>query len=321
MHKYKVIGYTLSMHKYLPFIREKKEVIDAYQAVESPERRGFERWSKLEFIFTANYLEGSTLSRAESMQVVEKGLTVGGRTLKEQNNAVMLGRAVDWMRNSAKRSRHDIDEHVLITLHHLPNLDESVDGFVKYSYQVPYVLTEYSEWLHQQNGLEVEVAVAAHIKLLQVKPFKDDNDKTARLLLNLLLLQAGYPLSLIREDIATAYIESTEAVLSGNGGINELTDLLFESVDYSLDKYLASMERRVGARVGELLKIGELAKMTNETIPTIRHWTKSGLLAVAEYSKGGYQLYDPSMAEMVVKIRQLQREQKMTIEEIRQTFY
>lgn len=318
MHNHKVLGYTLCMHKYLPIIREKKEVIDAYQALPSPERTGFERWSKLEFIYTANYLEGSALSRAESSQVVEKGLTVGGRTLKEQNNAVMLGRAVDWMRSSAKRSRQDIDEHVLITLHHLPGLAEGDDGFVKYSYQVPYVLTEYSDWLHQQDGLEVEVAVAAHLKMLQLKPFKDDNDKTARLLMNVLLLQAGYPLLLIQESLAGLYVESTQAVLLGKGGITELTDLLFESVIYSLDSYLKAMERREGVAGEGLLKIGELAKLTNETIPTIRHWTKSGLLAVAAHSAGGYQLYHPSMGERVVKIRQLQREQRFTVEEVRE---
>jgi hypothetical protein len=40
----------------------------------------------------------------------------------------------------------------------------------------------------------------------------------------------------------------------------------------------------------KLLKIGELAKLTNETKPMIRFWTKEGLLGVTDKTQGGYAL-------------------------------
>lgn len=69
----------------------------------------------------------------------------------------------------------------------------------------------------------------------------------------------------------------------------------------------------------KLLKIGELAKATNESIPTIRFWTQEGLLRVAELSKGGYQMYHPDMIERIKQIRSLQKDKRLTIEELKKT--
>ena len=65
------------------------------------------------------------------------------------------------------------------------------------------------------------------------------------------------------------------------------------------------------------LKIGELAKVSDESLPTIRYWTKEGLLKVASFSKGGYQLYSPEMIQRVKKIRAIQRNKRLTIGEIK----
>jgi DNA-binding transcriptional MerR regulator len=66
-----------------------------------------------------------------------------------------------------------------------------------------------------------------------------------------------------------------------------------------------------------LLKIGELAQKTGETIHTLRYWTKQGLLPVQGHTPGGYQLYHPSMIERAGEIRRLQTEKRLTIAEIR----
>ena len=68
----------------------------------------------------------------------------------------------------------------------------------------------------------------------------------------------------------------------------------------------------------KLLKIGELAKATGESAPTLRFWTQSQLLQVAGFTPGGYQLFAPAMIQRVQLIRKLQQEQRLTIEEIRQ---
>jgi DNA-binding transcriptional MerR regulator len=67
----------------------------------------------------------------------------------------------------------------------------------------------------------------------------------------------------------------------------------------------------------KLLKIGELAKATNQTVPTIRHWTKEGLLQVAQVKESGYQMYDELMIERVKKIQEM-KEKRMTLLEIKE---
>lgn len=69
-----------------------------------------------------------------------------------------------------------------------------------------------------------------------------------------------------------------------------------------------------------LLKIGQLAKETSTTIPTIRFWTKEGLLNVAHTTAGGYALYSPFMVERVKMIRKLQTEKRLTIAELKGLF-
>ena len=68
----------------------------------------------------------------------------------------------------------------------------------------------------------------------------------------------------------------------------------------------------------KLLTIGKLAKQTGELVTTIRFWAKEELLTVKDYSKGGYQLFDPAMIERAKQIRQLQNEKRLTIAEIKE---
>ena len=67
----------------------------------------------------------------------------------------------------------------------------------------------------------------------------------------------------------------------------------------------------------KLLKIDELAKATNQTVATIRHWTKEGLLQVAEITESGYQMYGEEMVARVERVREL-RERGMNLGEIKE---
>ena len=65
------------------------------------------------------------------------------------------------------------------------------------------------------------------------------------------------------------------------------------------------------------LKIGEVAKLSEELPSTIRWWTTNGLLTVVDKTKGGLFLYPESAVETARRIRKLQQEQRMRIEEIK----
>ena len=95
---------------------------------------------------------------------------------------------------------------------------------------------------------------------------------------------------------------------------------MYEAVDRSLDIYLEALESKEQEKVLEkknVLKIGQLAELVGETVPTIRHWTKEGLLTVADYTEGGYQLYSQDQVAVIKKISKLQDEDRLTIAEIK----
>lgn len=304
------------MSNILQQIREKKEILDAYQPLPEALAKQIIRWTLIEFAFSSNVIEGGSLSRAEIAQVIEKKVTVGGKNLEEQTEAVRNAQVIEWIMKSSHLKIYDINENFLISLHHFPSVEEeSSKGFLKYSYQVPYVLTEYIEWLHQQSGSKVEIAVRASLKLLESRPFDQETVRTSLLLLNVLLVQSNYPVVFIREEQQLSYRAAVQTAIN-TGSTEELASILFDAILFTLTNSVAMVEKK-DTLASPLLKIGELAKLTNETIPTIRHWTKEQLLEVAEYSKGGYQLYELSQADVVIKIRELQRKERMTIKEIK----
>lgn len=67
----------------------------------------------------------------------------------------------------------------------------------------------------------------------------------------------------------------------------------------------------------KLLKIGELAGLSGESVATIRYWTREGLLVVRERTVGGYTLYEKEMVERIKKIRKLQKEKRLSVAELR----
>lgn len=137
--------------------------------------------------------------------------------------------------------------------------------------------------------------------------------------MNWLLMQAGYPPAIVEKEDRKKYISSIEKARLG-GSLAQYYALMYEAIDRSLDVYLDALENKDQQNMLSdkgVLKIGELARLTNETVPTLRHWTKEGLLEVIDYSPGGYQLYRQEEVKKVAKIRKLQESKRLTLVEIR----
>ncbi len=163
------------------------------------------------------------------------------------------------------------------------------------------------------------MAADAHFKFVSIHPFVDGNGRCGRLLMNLILIKSGFPPAIIRKEDRKEYISAIEkGQLTGD--MNDYYEIIYKAVDRSFEIYFQILdEKKKQVRKDDklLLKIGQLAKITKETVPTIRFWTNQGLLKVREFSQGGYQLFDKSMVKRVEKIRNLQKKERLTIEEIK----
>jgi Fic family protein len=323
------------MTNILTTLEEKKQRLDGYIPFSVDLVANLRDWFKIELTYTSNAIEGNTLSRAETALVVEKGVTVDGKTLKEHLEAVNHAQAFDWVMQRIDTTKRDITESTILNIHQLI-LQKIVDNqagryrtvpvriagstvVMPNAMKVPELMGEYVSWLQQSTENPLTVAVDAHFKLVSIHPFVDGNGRTARLLMNLLLMQAGYPPAIIRKEERKQYITSIEKAQLG-GSLADYYALMYEAVNRSLDIYLEALEGKKQEEVLEkkpLLKIGELAELVGETVSTIRHWTKEGLLRVAEYTQGGYQLYSQDQTAIIKKIRKLQDKNRLTIAEIK----
>lgn len=331
-----MLRYTLYyMTNTLAALEKKKQQLDGYKPFSVDLAANLHEWFKIELTYTSNAIEGNTLSRAETALVVEKGLTVEGKTLQEHLEAVNHAKAFEWIMEKINTTKKDITENVILNLHQLilQKIDDTNAGryrtvpvriagstvIMPNALKVPKMMEEFILWLHNSNINPLALAIDAHLKFVSIHPFVDGNGRTARLLMNLLLLQAGYPPAIIRKEDRQQYIVSIEKAQLG-GSLADYHTLMYEAVNRSLDIYLNALEEKEQTQILEkkpLLKIGELAKLTKETVPTIRHWTKSGLLDVIKYTPGGYQLYDQEAVIKVAKIRQLQESKRLTLAEIK----
>jgi Fic family protein len=318
-------------------LTEKKKLLDKHRPFDGALVKNLEEWFRIELTYTSNAIEGNTLSRAETALVVEKGLTIGGKSITEHLEATNHAAALDFIKEQIKRKPADLSKRDILKIHEiiLDRIDKENAGIyrrvpVRISgcavvlpnpRKVQTLMDDFLSWIKNENKMHaIELAAEAHYRFVTIHPFIDGNGRTARLLMNMILMMKGFPPAIIRKNDRLAYIKSLEKpqLVNGEGDSkNDYFKLIISAVDRSLNIYLKAIEGKTEEPENEkLLKIGELAKATKQTVPTIRHWTKEGLLQVAEITASGYQMYSQEMIERVEKIQEM-KGKRMTLEEIK----
>ncbi|MCB9988295.1 MAG: Fic family protein [Rhodospirillales bacterium] len=316
-------------------LTQNKRVLDKYRPLPDALVNNLDEWFRVELTYTSNAIEGNTLTRRETALVVEKGLTVGGKSLIEHLEATNHAQALDWVKDQVDRKPQALTEDDILKIHniilkgiddenagHYRNVPVRISGssvVLPNPAKVPNLMADMQAWLRSEKKLHpVELAAEAHYRLVTIHPFVDGNGRTARLLMNMILMMEGYPPAIIRKRDRLAYIGALEKAQLGDSK-QDYFKLISKAVDRSLDIYLKAINGETDTQSIEpkLMKIGEIAKAVNENNSTIRHWTKEGLLEVAETTKSGYQLYAPDMIARVEKIHKL-KDQRYSLQEIKQ---
>ena len=317
---------------------EKKARLDLFRPLPITLIRNLEDWFRIELTYTSNAIEGNTLTRRETALVVEKGLTVGGRSLIEHIETVNHAVAFNWVQDQVTRKPGSLTQRDILQIHGmiLKGIDDDQSGryrsvAVRISgstvvlpnpLKVPDLMNDFAKWMKKAANIHpIEFAAEAHYRLVSIHPFVDGNGRTARLLMNMILLINGYPPAIIAKHDRLAYIASLEKAQRG-GAKDDYLKIIAKAVGRSLDIYLkAAQGESADVKYDtKLLKIGELAGQVRESNSTIRYWTKQGLLEVAEITETGYQLYDADMVKRIEEIHAMKK-QRLTLREIKHKFY
>lgn len=321
------------MDELLKRIDQKKQRLDTLQPLPDVQIKNLDEWYRVELTYTSNAIEGNTLSRRETSLVVDKGLTIQGKSLVEHLEAVNHAEAVDYIKELAKTTKPtDITQDTILEIHRqiLNKIDDTNAGRYRSlpvrvagsttvfpnHMQVAKLMAKFITDLHKIAKTQHPCLIAAfgHFTLVGIHPFSDGNGRTARLLMNLILEQSGYPPAIIRKEDRLKYINTLEEGRS-SGSLDDFNKLIAEALEHSIDIYLGEDKKPAWAEP-KLLKIGDLARLVNETVVTIRHWSNQGLLPPADVTPSGYRLYEPSMVERAKQIRKLQQK-RLTLGEIK----
>lgn len=233
-------------------IAERKTALDARRPLAPELMARLETWYEVELTYSSNAIEGNTLTRSETAIVLEKGLTVRGKPLRDHMEATDHRDALLFVRELAANAAA-LREVDLRSIHGLVLGKTGGAAAGRYSQQprfvagsravfpepsaVPGLMAEFAAWL-ATSPASPQTALEAHLRLVSIHPFTDGNGRTARLLMNLLLLRAGYPPLVVPPDRRPDYIDALERAQADRDRASYddlMAALLLDSLDLHLD--------------------------------------------------------------------------------------
>ncbi len=244
-------------------ITSKKAELDRLRGRAPGALGNLEHAHDLELTYTSNAIEGNTLNAAETTLVIEQGITIGGKPLKDHLEALDHFEALRYVRDLARQPAEPLREADIRNLHRLVMQRSAPEIAGRYADQgrfvvtdsgrrsfpspaeVPSLMGDFARWLGGAPDTP-ETAFAAHRRLVEIHPFNDGNGRTARLLMNLVLIRGGYPPVAVRPQDRPAYIGALQAAQAG-GSSEGFDRLLYERLDATLGEYLSASQEALTA--------------------------------------------------------------------------
>lgn len=287
------------MDNQLQKLAAKKRRLDAHRPLPRELVKNLDEWFRVELTYTSNAIEGNTLTRAETALVVEKGITVAGKSLKEHLETTNHVEALEYIKALVGKIRRDITKNDISDINKIILNKTEEDNGGRYRTmparltgsetilpnpsKIPELMEEFMFWLKSDNQNNPAIIAAdAHFRLVSIHPFPDGNGRTSRLLMNLILMQEGYPPAIIRKEDRAVYINSLEKGQK-TGNLEDFYRLVCESVDRSLDIYLEALEpERAGVAVPtpdqRFYTTDEVAAILKVDPESVRRYVRSGKL-------------------------------------------
>jgi Fic family protein len=210
----------------------------------------------IEWTYNSNSIEGNSMSLRETQMVIQEGITVKGKSLREHFETHNHDKAIDYLYtivndNYTLRSIDILSLHGLV----LRSIEDDFAGRIRNAgvritganftppnaNKIPDLLDELIDFINT-NPLklnDIELTTVFHHKLVWIHPFFDGNGRTVRLAMNLILMRCGFPPAIILKNDRKKYYEALNQANGGN--YQKLTLLMCQALERTLNIYKTAM--------------------------------------------------------------------------------
>lgn len=210
----------------------------------------------IEWTYNSNSIEGNTMSLRETQMVLQEGITVKGKSLREHFETHNHDKAIDYL-YSIINDEYTLRSIDILSLHALVlrSIEEDFAGRIRNggvritganftppnANKVPDLLDELIDFINTNplNLNAIELATIFHHKLVWIHPFFDGNGRTVRLSMNSLLMRCGFPPAIILKNDRKKYYEALNQ--ANNGNYQKLTLLMCQSLERTLNIYINAL--------------------------------------------------------------------------------
>ncbi|MDP8258622.1 MAG: Fic family protein [Candidatus Aadella gelida] len=238
-------------------IIEKKKELDKLRPFPKSALKNLREQIIIEWTYNSDAIEGNSLTLRETRLVLEDGLTISGKSLREHLETINHKEAIEFVEKLIKKSSK-INCHAIREIHSLilSKIDDKEAGkyrdvkiFISGSkhifpeaIEVPMLMSDFDKWLKGKKGKGniLEYAAEAHFKLVDIHPFIDGNGRTARLLMNLILMKYGFPPAVVLKVDRKKYYNCLEK--GRKGDLVDFLNFIGRSIERSLTMWLEMLK-------------------------------------------------------------------------------
>lgn len=236
----------------------KKALIDSRRPLTDEQISRIKKVFDVDFTYNSNAIEGSTLTFSETKVILNEGLAIGGKKMSEHLEAINHKEAIDFIEEISIENK--ISEKTIKDLHYiiLKGIDSKYAGVYRdkpvgvqksdgtiHHFCEPLKIHEemvlFVDSINKYIGNSIIKAADAHLNFVSIHPFIDGNGRTARLLMNLILLNAGFPPAVIKMSNRADYILSIEKA-QNEGDLNDFYIVIAAALLESMDKYIELLD-------------------------------------------------------------------------------
>lgn len=250
-------------------IKRKKKRLDDKRPLPKDALKKLREEIRIAHTYHSNAIEGNTLSLQETKLVLEEGITIGGKSLREHLEVTGNANAFNRIEELARKKK-DIDHVVVQEIHDIVTTGQLLDPGRYRTHNVRIVgakiippdfskiislMDDFIKEIKKMKNHRIIVAAYLHYRFVTIHPFSDGNGRVARLLSNLYLMRYGYPPIILKKEDRMKYYDYLN---KGNlGNLNPFVDFIANAVDESLLLFISIFGRK-----DELVPLKELAKVT-----------------------------------------------------------